>query len=72
MLAEEQEQRKQTETNDSDSPLDQYLPEMTEGWEIDWPELEPFPGCEEIVEEPPTSEEQQVAYKGSRRWRTSR
>jgi hypothetical protein len=72
MLAEEQEQRKQTETNSSDSPLDQYLPEMTGGWEIDWPELEPFPICEEIVKEPPTSEERQGAYERSRRWRASR
>jgi hypothetical protein len=66
MLAEEQEHRKQTETNSSDSPLDQYLPEMTEGWDIHWPELEPFPGSEEMSEDLSTYRKRHAPCEGSK------
>lgn len=65
-LAEEQEQRKEAETNDSDSPVDRYLPEMTEGWKIDWPELEPFPGSEEMSEDLSTYRKRHAPCEGSK------
>jgi hypothetical protein len=66
MLAEEQEHRKQIERNSSDSPLDQYLPEMTEQGDIHWPELEPFPGSEETGEDLSTYRKRHAACEGSK------